>query len=186
MLDNFVKKLIKGIYDDQSNGKHSGHNHEQGDFVRLILTHDSILTNSLGKTGRMIEGVPPEQGDLNPTIIELDGFNLPTLFGESEKFTNFGYNNNDFKFSDLFDEHGEVLADTLWSSEDSRDLLVQDEHGCLMSVFDVYTVTTSVSPYGLLMEMSSPPPQHRGARPKRTVPGLQVKYARTCDEETQR
>jgi len=33
MLENFVKKLVKGIYVDQSNGKHSGHNSEQGDFV---------------------------------------------------------------------------------------------------------------------------------------------------------
>jgi len=32
MLDNFVKELVKGIYVDQSNGKHSGHNHKQGDL----------------------------------------------------------------------------------------------------------------------------------------------------------
>jgi len=177
MLDNFVKKLIKGIYVDQSNGKHSVHNHEQGDFVRLILTHDSMMSKSQGNTGRMIDGVPPEQGDLNPRIIELNGLNLPTHFGEYEDFTNFSYDDNDFKFSNLFDEHVEVLADTFWSSEHPRDLLVRDEHDCLMSVFDVYTVTTSIFLYRLFTEMSSPPPQHCSARPKTTVPGLQVKYA---------
>jgi len=100
---------------------------------------------------------------------------LPTLFGESEDLTNSSFNENDFKHSDLFDEYGELLADTLWSTSDPRDMLVRDEHGCIMSVFDFYTVTTSPSPYGLLTAMSAPPYQHRGARPKTTV--TQVKYA---------
>jgi len=78
---------------------------------------------------------------------------LPTLFGEAEDFTNLGYDSDGFKYSDLFDENGEVYADTLWSSTDPRDILVLDEHGCLMSVFDVYTVTVVPSPYGLLTEM---------------------------------
>jgi len=121
--------------------------------------------------------VPPEQGDLTPRMTESDGLNLPTLFGESEDFTNFSHDDNEFRWSDLFDEHGEVLADTPWSSQDPRDLLVRDEHCCLISVFHVYTVNTSISQYGLLTEMSSPPSQHRGARPKTTVPGLPVKYA---------
>jgi len=144
MLDNFVKKLIKGIYVDRKNGRSSDHSHEQGDFLRLILTHDSIISDSQGHTDRRIKDVPPEQGDLAPRMTELDGFNLPTLFGESEDFTNFSHDDNDFRWSDLFDEHGEVLADTLWSSEDPRDLLVREEHGCLISVLDVYTVTTSI------------------------------------------
>jgi len=79
---------------------------------------------------------------LTPKIIELDGFNLPTLFGESEDLTNITYDSNDFKYSDLFDENGEVYAATLWSSPDHRDMITRDEHGCLMSVFDVYTVST--------------------------------------------
>jgi len=33
---------MKGIYDDSSDGKSSDHASEQGDFVRLIMTHDSI------------------------------------------------------------------------------------------------------------------------------------------------
>jgi len=170
MLDNFVKKLVKVIYVVWSNGKRSDRNHEQGDFVRLILTHDSIISKSQGNTNRRIKDVPLEQGGLTPRMTELDGLNLPTIFGESEDFTNFSHDDNDFRLSDLFDEHGEVLADTFWSSEDPRNLLVRDEHGCLMSVFDVYTVTTSISPYRLLTEMLSPPSQHHGARHKTTVP----------------
>jgi len=149
--------LIKGIYVDQNNGKSFDHSHEQGDFLRLILTHDSIILDSQGHTDRRNKDVPPEQGDLASRMTELDGNNLPALFGESEDFTNFSHDDNDFRWSDLFDEHGEVLADTLWSSEDPRDLLVQDEHGCLISVFVVYTVTTSISQYGISTEMSSPP-----------------------------
>jgi len=130
-----------------------------------------------GDTDKRIESVLSEQGDLNPRIIELDGFNLPTLFGKSEDFTNNNYDDNDFRFSDLFDEHGEVLADNVWSAPDPRDQLVRDEHLYRMSVFDVYTVTISPSPYALLTEMSAPHYQHRGARPKTTVTAPKVKNA---------
>jgi len=47
-------------------------------------------------------------------------FNLPTLFFESEDLTNYEFDVDDFKYSDLFDENGEVYADTLWSSVDHR------------------------------------------------------------------
>jgi len=110
-------------------------------------------------------------------IVELDGLNLPTLFNEAEDFTNIGYDSNDFKYSKKINEHGEVLADTFWSPPDPRDMLVRDEHGCLMSVFDVYTVSTIYSPYKLWTEMSAHPTHHRGARPKTTVPTPQVRYA---------
>jgi len=101
----------------------SGHNHEQRDFVRLILTHDSIMSKPKENTDSRFEDIPSEQGDLNPRIVELEGFHLINIFGESEDFTNNSYDVN-FKYSDLFDEHGEVLADTLWSTPDPRDMLV--------------------------------------------------------------
>jgi len=77
----------------------------------------------------------------------------------------------------LFDENGEVYADTLWSSVDYGAMTVRDEHGCLMPLFDVYTVSIIPSPYGLLTVMSAPPFQRRGARPKTTGPPSNVKYA---------
>jgi len=124
--------------------------------------------------GSHIKAIPYERGDSNFDVVESDGLNLPTLFNETEDFTNVGYDFNDFKYSDLFDEKGEVYADTLWSSTDPRDILVRDEHGCLMSVFDVYAVTIVPSPYGLLTEMSAHPNHHRGARPK--TPSPRLKY----------
>jgi len=127
--------------------------------------------------GSHLKAIPYEHGDSNFDVVESNGFNLPTPFGEAEDFTNIGYDSDDFKYSDLFDENGEVHADTLWSSTDPRDILVRDEHGCLMSVFDVYTVTTENSQYGLLTGMSAPHNHHRGDRPKTTATAPQVKYA---------
>jgi len=118
-----------------------------------------------------------EQGDLTPQSVELDGFNLPTLFGESEEHTNYEFDGNDLKYSDLFDENGEVYADTLWSSVDHGGMTARDEHGCLMSVFGVYTVSTLSFPFRPLTVMSVPPPHHRGARPKTTISTTNVKYA---------
>jgi len=54
---------------------------------------------------------------------------------------------------------------------------VRDGHGCLMSLFDVYTVSTLSSPLGILPVMSAPSSHHRGARPKATGPTSNVKYA---------
>jgi len=68
-------------------------------------------------------------------VIESDGFDLPTLFGEDEDFNNIGYDSNDFRYSDLFDENDEVYADTQWSSTDPEDILVRDEFDRLVSVF---------------------------------------------------
>jgi len=53
----------------------------------------------------------------------------------------------------------------------------RDEYGCLMSLFDVYTVSTISSPFGPLTVMSTPPPHHRGARPKTNMATTNVKYA---------
>jgi len=39
-------------------------------------------------------------------LCEIDSFNLPTLFGESEDLTNYEFDIDDFKYSDLFDENG--------------------------------------------------------------------------------
>jgi len=100
---------------------------------------------------------------------------LPTLFGESEDHTNYEFDGDDFKYSDFFDENGEVYADTLWSSVDHGDMTARDENGCLMYLFDVYTVSTLSSPFGLLTIMSAPPPHHRGARPKTTMSTASVK-----------
>jgi len=123
------------------------------------------------------KSIPLEQGDLTPQLVKFDGLNLPTLFGEVEDHTNYEFDSNDFKYSDLFDENSEVYADTLWSSVDHGDMTARDEHGCLMSIFDVYTVSTLSSPFELLTIMSTPPPQHRGARPKTRTSAPRVKYA---------
>jgi len=45
LLDNFVQKVIKGIYTSHNDGKHTVFAPKQGDFVRLILTYDEIIGN---------------------------------------------------------------------------------------------------------------------------------------------
>jgi len=60
-----------------------------------------------------LKRIPYEHGDSNFDVVESDGFSLPTLFGEDEAFTNVSYNSIDFMYSDLFDENGDVYADTL-------------------------------------------------------------------------
>jgi len=177
MLKKFVQKLLKGSYSNKSNGKYCEFASEQGDLVRIILTHDVLITNPEKKVNGKLDDIPHEHGDLMPRAVELDRLNLPTLFGESVDFTNIAYDSDDFKYSDIFGENGEVYADTLWSSPDLGDMLVRDEHGCLISVFDVYTVSIIPSPYGLLTAMSVPPSHHRGAQPKDTVSAPRVRYA---------
>jgi len=54
-----------------------------------------------------------ERGDLDTQLCEIDGFNLPTLFGETEDLTNYEFDVDVSKYSDLFDEKGGVHADTL-------------------------------------------------------------------------
>jgi len=149
---------------------------EQGDFLRLILTHD-MITSGKHKKDYKSKAILFEQSDLTPQSVELNGFNLPTLFGESEDHTNYEFDSDDFKYSDFFDENGEVYADTLWSSVDHGDMTAQDEHECLMSVFHVYTVSTLSSPLGPLTAMSTPPPHYRGAHPKTTTSTTSVKHA---------
>jgi len=45
LLENVVNKLIAGNYSIQSKGEIPNYTSEQGDFIRLILTHD-MITNS--------------------------------------------------------------------------------------------------------------------------------------------
>jgi len=124
MLDNFIRNSIKDTYFSQNNGKHSDLVSEHGDFIRLILTHDRFTGKPKKSADCRFEDILSERGDLIPKIIELDGLNLPTLFGKTEDSTNVTYDSDDFKYSDLFDENGDVYADTLWSSPDHGDMLV--------------------------------------------------------------
>jgi len=70
-----------------------------------------------------------------------------------------------------------VHAETLWSSVDHGATTVRGGQVCLMSLFDVYTVSILPSPFGPLTVISALPPHHRGARPKTTGPTANVKYA---------
>jgi len=103
-------------------------------------------------------------------LCEIYGFNLPTLFGEPEDLTNYEFDVDYFKYFDLFDKKGEVYADTLWSTVDHLTTTIQGGHGCLMFLFDICTVSTLSSPFGILTVMSAPPSHHQGARPKTTGP----------------
>jgi len=80
MLNCFVKKLLKGNYDPKNSNKPE-YNSEQGDFVRLILTHDAILSKAKEKPVSHLKTMKYEHGDSNFDVVESDGFNLPTLFG---------------------------------------------------------------------------------------------------------
>jgi len=175
MLDDFVAKLIAGKYSIKNKGDPPDHTPEQGDFFRIILAHDRA-TNNPDSTYRSQFRTPAH--DPVPQFCEIDGFNLPTLFGEHEDLTNSEVDVDNFKYSDLFDENGEVYTDTLRSSVDHGDMTVQDGHGCLMSLFDVYTESIIPSLFGSLTVMSALPSHHRRARPKTTGPPSDIKY--TC------
>jgi len=136
-----------------------------------------MITNSESNRDCKSKSRLQEQGDSIPQLGEINGFNLPTLFGDTEDVTNYELDVDDFKYSDLFDENGEVYADTLWSSVDHGAMTVRNEHRCLMFLFDVYTVSTLSSPFGPLTVMSAPPPHHRGAHPKTTGPPIDISYA---------
>jgi len=155
---------------------------EHGDLIRLILTHDRFTGKPKKNADCRFEDISSEHGDLTAKIIELDGLNLVTLFGETDDLNNIDNDSDEFKYCDLFDANGEVYADTLWSSPEHRDLLVRDEHGCLMFVFDVYTVSIINFPYGPLTTMSATPPYPHGARPKDTTPAPRVRYACVAGE----
>jgi len=101
------------------------------------------------------EDISSERGDSNSNVTELDTFDLLTIFREPHDLTNSDDDSDEFKYSDLFDENGEIHADTQWSSPDHGDIVVRDEHGCLMSVFDCYAVSIISSPYGPLTVMSA-------------------------------
>jgi len=175
MLDDFVAKLIAGKYSIQSKGDPPDHNSEQGDFLRILLTHDRYM-NGPNNTHKPLSRTH-EQGDSSTQLYEINGFNLPTFFGESEDLTNYEFDVDDFKYSDLFDKNDEVYADALWSSVDHRATIVKGGQGCLMSLFDVYTVSIISSLFGSLTVMSAPPSHHRGARPETTGPPNNIKYA---------
>jgi len=175
MLDDFVNKLLAGKHSIPSKGDPPDHTSEQGDFFRILLTNDGIMSGYHRNPKPHFR--THEQGDPGTKLCEINGFNLPTFFGESEDLTNYEFDVDDFKYCDLFDENGEVYADTLWSSVDHGTMTTRDGQGCLMSLFDVYTVSILSSPFGPLTVKSALPPHHRGARPKTTGPTTNVKYA---------
>jgi len=144
MLDDFVAKLITGKYSIKSKGDIPDHTSEQGEYLKLILALDRSL-NNLSDTSKNKYRLP-EQSESTPQLCDIDGFNLPTHFGECEDLTHYKFDIDDFKYSDLFDENGEVHAETLWSTVDHGAMTVQGGLGCLTSVFDVYTV--SIVPSG--------------------------------------
>jgi len=78
MLDDFAKKLIAGNHSIQSKGGTPNYASEQGDFMRLILTHDMTTSNE-PKMDYKSKAILLEQSDLAPQLVELDGFNLPCL-----------------------------------------------------------------------------------------------------------
>jgi len=92
MLDNFIRNIIKGIYFSQNNGKHSELMSEHGDLIKLILTHDRFTGKPKKSADCRFEGISSERGDSTPKIIEIDGLNLPTFFGEPDDLTNITYN----------------------------------------------------------------------------------------------
>jgi len=116
LLNDFVAKLIAGKYSIKSKVDPPDYTSEQGDFLEIILLHDRIT--------KYPENIPrrpakiQEHSDSNSQSCEIDGYNLPTLFGENADLTNFEFDVDDFKYSDLFYENGEVYADTLWSTVD--------------------------------------------------------------------
>jgi len=176
MLDCFIKKLFKGNY-DLSHSDKPEFNSEQGDFIRIILTHDAILAKPKDKIVVRQPAITHENNHSNFDVIESDGLNLPTLFGEDEDLTNLGYDSNDFRYSDLFDENDEVHDDTQCFSTDPEDILVRDECNRLVSVFDVYAVTFVTSPFGIQTEMYLPPTHPQGARLKTTTVTPKIRYA---------
>jgi len=175
ILDAFVNKLLAGKYTFQSKGEPPDHTFEQGYFLRILLAHDRTISGS--NRNPKPQSRTHEQGDPGTQLCEIDGFNLPTLFGESEDLTNYEFYIDDFKCSDLFNENGEVYADPLWSSGDHGAMTVRDGHGCLMFLFDVYTVSTLSSLFGPLTVMSAPPTHHQGARPKTKRSTVNVSFA---------
>jgi len=89
MFNEFVWKLIAGNYSIQSKGEDPDFASEQSDFVRLVLTHDMVTSGKHKKDDCKSKVIPFDQGDLTPKLVELDGLNLPTLFGEFEDHTNY-------------------------------------------------------------------------------------------------
>jgi len=119
MLDNFVAKLITGKYFIRSKGDPPDHTSEQGDFLKILTAHDRSKNrlNGASKTQHRDQ----EKKDSVTQLCDINGFNLPTLFGEPEDLTNYEFDADDFKYFkyfDLFDENGKVYADTLWSTVD--------------------------------------------------------------------
>jgi len=175
MLDDFVAKLIAGKYSIKSKGDPPDHTSKQGDFLNILFAHDRAMNSPHEENKRQRRA--HEQSDSTTQLCEIDGFNLPTLFGESEDLTDYEYDVNDFKYTDLFDENGEVYADTLWSTMNHRAMTVRGKRGCLLSLFDVDTVSTLSSSFRILTAMSAPLSHPRGARPKTTGPPSNLKYA---------
>jgi len=89
MLSSFVSKLLRGNYDPKNRDR-TEFKSEQGDCVRLIQTHNAIMSKPKKKPRSHLKIIPYEHGDSNFDVVESEGFNLPTLFGEDEDFTNVG------------------------------------------------------------------------------------------------
>jgi len=104
---------------------------EHGDLIRLILIGNRFVDQPKRNTDSRCEDISSERGDL--ALIDNDS--------------------NVFKFSDLFNKNGEIYDDTLRASPDHGDVLVRDEHGCLVSVFDCDAVSIIQSEYRPLTMM---------------------------------
>jgi len=89
-----VQKLIAGRYAIQSKGESPNYASEQGDFFRILMIHD-LITNSESNRNYKSKSWLQEQGDSIPQLVEIDGFNLPTLFGDTEDLTNHEFDVDD-------------------------------------------------------------------------------------------
>jgi len=86
MLNNFVRWLFKGIYASQSNCKHSELMSEHGDLNKLILTGNRFVDQPKRINDSRCDDISSERGDL--VLISNDS--------------------DVFKFSNLFNENGEI------------------------------------------------------------------------------
>jgi len=118
MLDTFVRGLIKGIYASQSNGKHFELVSEHGDLIKLILTGNIFVDQPERNNYTRCEDISSERSDLVPVIVELDTFNLLTIFGEPDCLALSDNDPDVFKLSDFLNKNGEIYEDTLSSTPD--------------------------------------------------------------------
>jgi len=118
LFSNLVRYLIKYLYVNQNSGKSANIIAKHGDYIRLILTGDRFIDKPKKNSDPRSMSNPIEQIDLNPTVDELESFNLLTLSGEHDYSDSAVDDPDNSKSSDLLDEHGEIYTDTLWSPRD--------------------------------------------------------------------